>query len=68
MPDWNPRTVFLPHFSQIAAANGPSGAVAKELHLALRFYTLQMKRVCSGGLDQARRLPIFYCSLSLGEK
>ena len=57
MPGWNPRTVFLPYFSQIAAANGPPGAVAKELHLAPRFYTLQMKRVCSGGLDKAGRVP-----------
>jgi hypothetical protein len=68
MPGGNLRTVFLPYFSQIAAANGPSGAVAKELHLARRFYTLQTKRVCSGGLDTANRVPIFYCNLSLGEK
>jgi hypothetical protein len=45
MPGRNPRTVFPPHFSQIAAPNGLSDVVAKDLHLAPRFYTLQMKRV-----------------------
>jgi hypothetical protein len=68
MPSWNLRTVFLPYFSQIAAAKGLSGAVAKDLHLAPRFYTLQMKRVCSCRPDQAGRVLIFDCNLSLGEK
>jgi hypothetical protein len=43
MPSRNLRTVFLPYFSQIAAAKGLSGAVAKDLHLAPRFYTLQLQ-------------------------